>query len=508
MKDDYIIPDQEKKKVKKGLGKKAGYRFIIKVDSEDLPEEVREEITIDDIVAICRVNGESIEEERKKPGHMGPSREGEARGTGNKGRDSEKGKGKSGRTGSSREGKARGTGYTGSGSSGREGDSGYIGGGYGGSGHTGTDNQTPKSKPSKEKQEDKDEDEKKKKVFLGKAVRIGSSLLAATILIGAIATTRVERRETEIQRGDKANVESVSDILTTEIEGETITIPGSVIKNPGELISAQKDRYEGEIQVTDEGREQFESETPEKERVRQEDEIMKITQEFNEQQKIIHDAEEVIQDPNATDEEKKAAIERMTEAKKEELRIYKENEQLFKEYNEKAKKAYSIGGGDERTEGEVERATIELTEYGMGMRNLEMDIISLSSTLGVLEDPEVLFDEVAPDAGTTTEKYVIDMELFGKPVKIWQSEKKFYISVDYDTDVQTSLGHQVDEGVHVVTADELAELESTYKDLHAVVRIIGRVLGHEHIGKVSVFGQTIFNDQDGPEDSEVEYVDR
>ena len=64
-----------KEKVKKGLGRKAGYRFIIKVDSEDLPEEVREEITIDDIVAICRVNGEKIEEEKGKSGRTGPSRE-------------------------------------------------------------------------------------------------------------------------------------------------------------------------------------------------------------------------------------------------------------------------------------------------------------------------------------------------------------------------------------------------------------------------------------------------
>lgn len=437
---------------------------------------------------------------------MGPSREGEARGTGNKGRDSEKGKGKSGHTGSSREGKARGIGYTGSGTSRRGNSSDRLGGGYGGSGHTGTYSQTPKSKQGKEKQEEKDEDEKKKRVFLGKAVRIGSSLLAATILIGAIATTRVERRETEIQRGDKANVESVSDILTTEIEGETITIPGSVIKNPGELISAQKDRYEGEIQVTDEGRKQFERETPE-ERARQEDEIMEITQEFNEQQKIIHDAEEVIQDPNATDAEKKAAIERITEAKKEELRIYMENEQLFKEYNEKAEEAYSIGGGDKRTAGEIERAKIENEEYGIAMENLERDILSLSSTLGVLKGPEVLFDEVAPDSGTTTEKYVIDMELFGKPVKIWQSEKKFYISVDYDTDIKTLEGHQVGEGMHVVTADEIAEVESTYGDIHAVIKILERILGHEYIGKVTVFGETIYKDQESG-DSQVIEVDR
>ena len=504
MKDDYIIPDQEKKKVKKGLGKKAGYKFIIQVDSEDLPKEIQEEITIDDIVAICRVNGESI---RKKPGHIGPSREGEARGTGNKGRDSEKGKGKSGHTGSSREGKGRETGYAGDGSSERDDDPDRIGGGYvGGSSYGGSDGQTPKSKQGKEKQEEKDEDEKKKRVFLGKAIKIGSSLLAAAILIGAIATTRVERRETEIQRGDKANVESVSDILTTEIEGETITIPGSVIKNPGELISAQKDRYEGEIQVTDEGREQFERETPE-ERARQEDEIMEITQEFNEQQKIIHDAEEVIQDPNATDAQKKAAIERITEAKKEELRIYMENEQLFKEYNEKAEEAYSIGGGDKRTAGEIERAKIEDEEYGIAMENLERDILSLSSTLGVLKGPEVLFDEVAPDSGTTTEKYVIDMELFGKPVKIWQSEKKFYISVDYDTDIKTLEGHQVGEGMHVVTADEIAEVESTYGNIHAVIKILERLLGHEYIGKVKIYGIPFYGDQ-GSGDSQVIEVNR
>ena len=173
------------------------------------------------------------------------------------------------------------------------------------------------------------------------------------------------------------------------------------------------------------------------------------------------------------------------------------NYDLYKQYSQKSVDAFNKDGGDERSEFETDVAGLENSEYMIAISNLERDESSLRSILGVLDNPEMLFEETSPAEGTTVKDYVIETEIFGKPVKFWEKSDKFYISVDYDTDLQLQEGHQVGSGITSITADEITEIETTSKNIFGIGKIVEHLTQGKDIDKVSIFGKTIYeNDKE------------
>lgn len=339
-----------------------------------------------------------------------------------------------------------------------------------------------------------EEDKEKKKVapaWLGKAVKIGTAALAAALLISAIATTKISVNEKTVTPSDYTVTNEASDIISIRIGDQDVQIPSSVIENPGILIKHQRAEYLAENNGSYEGiREYFESSTDES-RVSEEERIEEITKSFDEQQQIINEATQVIQDENSTDAQKREALEKIQAAKDTQLGIYEGNMDLFLMYNQDSIDAFNRNGGDERTGYEEAVAKLEVSEYGIAMQNLQRDSISLAASIGTLDGPEVLFEETSPEAGTTDKSYVIDTEIFGKPVKIWEKSDTYYISVDYDTDLQLTEGHQVGEGEFTISADEIVNTETTKKNVFAVAEIVKRLVNHQELGEISIYGHTV-----------------
>lgn len=342
-----------------------------------------------------------------------------------------------------------------------------------------------------ESEASKDGEEKVAPVWLGKAKKIGFSLLAAGLIISAIATTKITYNEQTVTPSDYKVTVEASDILLVTIDGLEIQVPSSVIPNPGTLIKHQRAEYIAENNGTYSGISEYFANTTNESRVAEEEKIEEITRSFDEQQQIINEASQVLQDENATDEQKREAIAKIQAAKDTQLGIYEANMNLFLMYNQASIDAFNRDGGDDRTAYEEAVAEVEVSEYGIAMQNLQRDVVSITQSIGTLDSPEILFEETSPEAGTTEKSYVIDTKIFGKSVKIWESSNKYYISVDYDTDIQLSEGHQVGEGVFSISADEIVNTETTKKNVFAIAEILQRLATHQELGEISVFGITI-----------------
>ena len=274
-------------------------------------------------------------------------------------------------------------------------------------------------------------------------------------------------------------------------------IPSSVISNPGILIKHQRAEYIAENNGTREGVNEYLENSTDESRIAEEEKIEEITKSFDEQQKIIHEAQKILEDSNATDSQKYEAIQTIKSAKSEEISIYTTNYDLYKQYSQKSVDAFNKDGGDERSEFETDVAGLENSEYMIAISNLERDESSLRSILGVLDNPEMLFEETSPAEGTTVKDYVIETEIFGKPVKFWEKSDKFYISVDYDTDLQLQEGHQVGSGITSITADEITEIETTSKNIFGIGKFVECWTQGKDIEEVSIFGKTIYeNDKE------------
>ncbi len=352
------------------------------------------------------------------------------------------------------------------------------------------------SDEAKKDDEEKEEEKKKAPAWLGKAVKIGTAALAAALLISAIATTKISVNEKTVTPSDYTVTNEASDIISIRIGDQDVQIPSSVIENPGILIKHQRAEYLAENNGSYEGiREYFENSTDES-RVSEEERIEEITKSFDEQQQIINEATQVIQDENATDAQKQEALKKIQAAKDAQLGIYEGNMDLFLMYNQDSIDAFNRNGGDDRTAYEEAVAKLEVSEYGIAMQNLQRDVLSISASIGTLETPEVLFEETSPEAGTTEKSYVIDTELFGKPVKIWEKSDTYYISVDYDTDLQLTEGHQVGEGEFTISADEIVNTETTKKNIFAVAEIVKRLANHQDLGEISIYGHTVYGNNE------------
>lgn len=343
------------------------------------------------------------------------------------------------------------------------------------------------------------EDEKKKRippVLIGKCVKIGTGLLAAAILITGIATLSTTNRETYFTPSDKVAHSEASDIFIVEIEGQQIRYSGSVIPNPGTLIHDQRDSAIGENNGTRSGLEEYFEKSTYQSRIAEEEKIIQIAKDFDAQQALIDQAQQILQNSQATDSQKYAALQQIQAAKQTQYNIYEENLELYLYYDKLGEQAHRKNGGDERTEDEIEMSRISQTGYFLAMDNLRRDNISLGSTLTTIDAPQQLFDETAPVAGTTDKNYVIDTELFGKPIRIWKQSSTFYVSVNYDTDIQLSEGHQVGEGNFTISADEIVQTDTTKNNIFAVSEIVKRLVNHQEIGDISIFGRTIHSDDD------------
>ena len=349
--------------------------------------------------------------------------------------------------------------------------------------------------------EKKDDNKKNKTVVLppwvGKATKIGTSILAATLLLSAIATTKVVTTDRIVTPSDYTATDEVSDIIVADFGDGKVSIPSSVIPNPGILIKHQRAEYIAENNGTREGVNEYLENSTDESRIAEEEKIEEITKSFDEQQKIIHEAQKVLEDSNATDSQKYEAIQTIKSAKAEEISIYMTNYDLYKQYSQKSVDAFNKDGGDERSEFETDVSRLENSEYMIAISNLERDESSLRSILGVLDNPEMLFEETSPAEGTTVKDYVIETEIFGKPIKFLEKSDKFYISVDYDTDLQLQEGHQVGSGITSITADKITKTETTFKGISGIVESLKRLTSGKDINEVSIFGKTIYeNDKE------------
>ena len=366
-----------------------------------------------------------------------------------------------------------------------------------------TESEKPISEPTENdeiKNEKEKKDDKKTKIlppWIGKAVKIGSAVIAAGLILSAIATTKVVTTDEIVTPSDYKATDEVSDIILTSFKDGEVMIPSSVISNPGILIKHQRAEYIAENNGTREGVNEYLENSTDESRIAEEEKIEEITKSFDEQQKIIHEAQKVLEDSNATDSQKYEAIQTIKSAKAEEISIYMTNYDLYKQYSQKSVDAFNKDGGDERSEFETDVAGLENSEYMIAISNLERDESSLRSILGVLDNPEMLFEETSPAEGTTVKDYVIETEIFGKPVKFWEKSDKFYISVDYDTDLQLQEGHQVGSGITSITANEITKTETTFEGISGIVEGLKRLTAGKDINEVSIFGKTIYeNDKE------------
>lgn len=366
-----------------------------------------------------------------------------------------------------------------------------------------TESEKPISEPTENdeiKNDEEKKDDKKTKIlppWIGKAVKIGSAVIAAGLILSAIATTKVVTTDEIVTPSDYKATDEVSDIILTSFKDGEVMIPSSVISNPGILIKHQRAEYIAENNGTREGVNEYLENSTDESRIAEEEKIEEITKSFDEQQKIIHEAQKILEDSNATDSQKYEAIQTIKSAKSEEISIYTTNYDLYKQYSQKSVDAFNKDGGDERSEFETDVAGLENSEYMIAISNLERDESSLRSILGVLDNPEMLFEETSPAEGTTVKDYVIETEIFGKPVKFWEKSDKFYISVDYDTDLQLQEGHQVGSGITSITADEITEIETTSKNIFGIGKFVECWTQGKDIEEVSIFGKTIYeNDKE------------
>lgn len=366
-----------------------------------------------------------------------------------------------------------------------------------------TESEKPISEPTENDEIKNDEEkkyDKKTKIlppWIGKAVKIGSAVIAAGLILSAIATTKVVTTDEIVTPSDYKATDEVSDIILTSFKDGEVMIPSSVIPNPGILIKHQRAEYIAENNGTREGVNEYLENSTDESRIAEEEKIEEITKSFDEQQKIIHEAQKILEDSNATDSQKYEAIQTIKSAKSEEISIYTTNYDLYKQYSQKSVDAFNKDGGDERSEFETDVAGLENSEYMIAISNLERDESSLRSILGVLDNPEMLFEETSPAEGTTVKDYVIETEIFGKPVKFWEKSDKFYISVDYDTDLQLQEGHQVGSGITAITADEITEIETTSKNIFGIGKFVECWTQGKDIEEVSIFGKTIYeNDKE------------
>ena len=366
-----------------------------------------------------------------------------------------------------------------------------------------TESEKPISEPTENdeiKNDEEKKDDKKTKIlppWIGKAVKIGSAVIAAGLILSAIATTKVVTTDEIVTPSDYKATDEVSDIILTSFKDGEVMIPSSVISNPGILIKHQRAEYIAENNGTREGVNEYLENSTDESRIAEEEKIEEITKSFDEQQKIIHEAQKILEDSNATDSQKYEAIQTIKSAKSEEISIYTTNYDLYKQYSQKSVDAFNKDGGDERSEFETDVAGLENSEYMIAISNLERDESSLRSILGVLDNPEMLFKETSPAEGTTVKDYVIETEIFGKPVKFWEKSDKFYISVDYDTDLQLQEGHQVGSGITSITADEITEIETTSKNIFGIGKFVECWTQGKDIEEVSIFGKTIYeNDKE------------
>ena len=366
-----------------------------------------------------------------------------------------------------------------------------------------TESEKPISGPTENdeiKNDEEKKDDKKTKIlppWIGKAVKIGSAVIAAGLILSAIATTKVVTTDEIVTPSDYKATDEVSDIILTSFKDGEVMIPSSVIPNPGILIKHQRAEYIAENNGTREGVNEYLENSTDESRIAEEEKIEEITKSFDEQQKIIHEAQKILEDSNATDSQKYEAIQTIKSAKSEEISIYTTNYDLYKQYSQKSVDAFNKDGGDERSEFETDVAGLENSEYMIAISNLERDESSLRSILGVLDNPEMLFEETSPAEGTTVKDYVIETEIFGKPVKFLEKSDKFYISVDYDTDLQLQEGHQVGSGITSITADEITEIETTSKNIFGIGKFVECWTQGKDIEEVSIFGKTIYeNDKE------------
>lgn len=366
-----------------------------------------------------------------------------------------------------------------------------------------TESEKPISEPTENdeiKNDEEKKDDKKTKIlppWIGKAVKIGSAVIAAGLILSAIATTKVVTTDEIVTPSDYKATDEVSDIILTSFKDGEVMIPSSVIPNPGILIKHQRAEYIAENNGTREGVNEYLENSTDESRIAEEEKIEEITKSFDEQQKIIHEAQKILEDSNATDSQKYEAIQTIKSAKSEEISIYTTNYDLYKQYSQKSVDAFNKDGGDERSEFETDVAGLENSEYMIAISNLERDESSLKSILGVLDNPEMLFEETSPAEGTTVKDYVIETEIFGKPIKFLEKSDKFYISVDYDTDLQLQEGHQVGSGITSITADEITEIETTSKNIFGIGKFVECWTQGKDIEEVSIFGKTIYeNDKE------------
>lgn len=366
-----------------------------------------------------------------------------------------------------------------------------------------TESEKPISEPTENdeiKNDEEKKDDKKTKIlppWIGKAVKIGSAVIAAGLILSAIATTKVVTTDEIVTPSDYKATDEVSDIILTSFKDGEVMIPSSVIPNPGILIKHQRAEYIAENNGTREGVNEYLENSTDESRIAEEEKIEEITKSFDEQQKIIHEAQKILEDSNATDSQKYEAIQTIKSAKSEEISIYTTNYDLYKQYSQKSVDAFNKDGGDERSEFETDVAGLENSEYMIAISNLERDESSLRSILGVLDNPEMLFEETSPAEGTTVKDYVIETEIFGKPIKFLEKSDKFYISVDYDTDLQLQEGHQVGSGITSITADEITEIETTSKNIFGIGKFVECWTQGKDIEEVSIFGKTIYeNDKE------------
>lgn len=338
---------------------------------------------------------------------------------------------------------------------------------------------------STEEDNQKEDDDEKEKRPLGKFAKRAAIVALAGLLLSGIATTKYVTEDTKIIPADKTHQAEIADIMLIEVDGEWVQYIGSVYDDPGQLLHDMRDAALGELLGTQNGRNYYDSYSTEALRVNQEEEILKVSDEFQKQQAIIKECEGILVSGTASTQQKKKALEDIITAKESIKQLYVENTEAYTEYAWMAKNAYARNGGDARTD--QERAMIFASEikYLNNIEELENDTVRMKSLIDTLNNPENLFEEQPAPKGTVENDYAID---FGK-VKLGKIEETLVTDLDYIENVTLENGEVTEtSGRVIINASAIEEIETTTKGIWAVYNIIKDAVNGKDIGDVYVLG--------------------
>lgn len=234
------------------------------------------------------------------------------------------------------------------------------------------------------------------------------------------------------------------------------------------MISDLRERAIGESLGREAGRQAYDK-IPEDDRVKDEEEINKITEDFNNELQSIVESGKVLDDQFATIEDKRNALQNIKMCKMNQKALYESSSDLFNEYMKKAKDIYS-NPADERSDEDLINLLQIANSWDDSEKNLESDVKAIDNTFYFLDNPQKLFKEPSPSKGTVDTDYYIDIPPMGvlDGMQMWPKEEREVVDLNYDSNVHNiEPQSQQQEGIISTSSIEKVTIKTTRYGINA-----------------------------------------